>query len=71
MRVCRPTYLNEFVSYDQDALPHLRLDGERLDVVDGEHGGGDEPGESEDGADDDEDGDDEEVQVVPSLDKNN
>ena len=37
-------------------------------MVDGEHGGGDEPGESEDGADDDEDGDDEEVQVVPSLD---
>ena len=67
-RVCKSTCLNEFVSCDQDSLTHLRLDSERLDVVDGEHGSGDEPGESEDGADDDEDGHNEEVQVVPSLD---
>ena len=42
-----------------NSFPHLRLYGERLDVVDGEHRGRHEPGESEDGADDDEDGHDE------------
>ena len=34
----------------------LGLLGERLDVVDGEDGGGDEPGEPEHGLDDDYDG---------------
>ena len=40
-------------------------------MVDGEHGGGDEPRESEDGADDDEDGDDEEVEMIPVVDVRN
>ena len=45
----------------------LRLSAERLDVVDGEHGGGDEPGEAERGADDDQDGHHEEVEVVAAT----
>ena len=45
----------------------FRLSAERLDVVDGEHGGGDEPGEAEDGADDDQEGHDEEVEVVATA----
>ena len=44
----------------------LRLDGEGLDVVDGEHGGRHEPRQAEDGADHDEHGHDQQVQVVPS-----
>ncbi len=44
----------------------LGLARQRLDVVDGQHGGGHEPGQAEDGADDDEDGDDQQVEVVPA-----
>ena len=39
-----------------------------MEVVDGEHGGRDEPGEAEHGADDDDDeGDGEEVEVVAAA----
>ena len=36
-------------------------------MVDGEHGGGDEPGEAEDGADGDENGDNEQIEVISTA----
>ena len=42
----------------------LRFHGQRLDVIDGQDGGRDEPGQAEDGADDDKEGDDEQVQMI-------
>ena len=41
--------------------------GERLHVVDGGDGVGDEPGQAEHGADDDNEGQDQQVQVVPAT----
>ena len=45
----------------------VRLPGQTLDMVEGEDGGGDEPGEAQDRVDEDADGDDQQVEVVAAA----